>query len=147
MVVSNSYPSLTRSTEHHHRRRLPAHRRRHAGRSRCWQVTVRKSSAASFSSPSQTTRLRNSPGPRPCSCLQAASQLLQPIQRSRSNIRESRLMFSPSPFGQMPPVDFTAIGHIPGKEGHGYHVDDKSDHEQARESEMRRARAVGARHL
>ncbi len=70
-----------------------AHARRQAGRSHCWQAIGKNPPALCPASPSQTTLLRNSPGPSPCSCLQAASQLLHPIQRSRSMFIAKRPLF------------------------------------------------------
>ena len=64
--------------------------RRHAGRSQCWQARAKKSKVPRLGLSNQSTRLRYSPGPKPCSCLQATSQLLQPVQRSRSIIKAKR---------------------------------------------------------
>ena len=75
-----------------------AHARRQAGRSHCRQAKGKKPPAAWPVSPSQTTLLRNSPGPSPCSCLHAASQLLQPMQRSRSTVIAKRSIFFLSQF-------------------------------------------------
>jgi len=77
-----------------------------------------------------TTLLRYSPGPRRCSCLHAASQLLQPVQRSRSISSASRPLFCIcdaliiSPCSEIPPGDFAAAGDIAGEESHGDHVNE-----------------------
>ena len=75
------------------------HARMQAGLSHCWHDKARKSKGADrsesccCSSPANhTTLLRRSPGPRPFSVLHAASQLLHPVQRSRSIIKASRVM-------------------------------------------------------
>ena len=81
---------------------LTGQARTQAGRSQCWHESARKSKALLLSEsssnlePNQTTRLCRSVGPRACSDLHAASQLLQPVHLSRSIIK-ANLGINPNP--------------------------------------------------